>query len=295
MAPVASLVIALASPASAAPSTEDAWLASLTDRVIGDIAKGKPLVTEVHVPLCDNTIIRCGNAKLGDGDSLDGNLLWTTTPGFGMWFTRRGSGWTRVARRRDTGDTDVLAIDVYRRTVRTPQAWRKRGAPATFELDLVIRAWRGKAIDTALAQYAKDVSGGPSRDIVLDDKTTLQAGGAAQLVAWVGHNRLMDLDSYQWPKPGTQVTGTIAIACHTAAYMEAEVAGATRVPLLMTRDLLFANAAPLEATVMAFATGQGYAAIRMDASTAYAAIRERPVEKIVGAFTNPSDRRWKKR
>jgi hypothetical protein len=298
VAPVASFVVALATPALAAPttSTEDAWLASLTDRVIEDITRGKPLVAEVHVPLCDNTIIRCGNAKLGDGDSLDGNLLWTTTPGFGAWFVRRGTPWKRVARHRTTGHPDVLAIDVYRRKVSTPAAWRKRGAPTTFEVDLVIRAWRGKAIDTALAQYAKDVSGGPAREVVLDDKTTLHAGGAAQLVAWVGHNRLMDLDTaYAWPKPGAAVTGTIAIACHTAAYMEAEVSGSTRVPLLMTRDLLFANAAPLEATVMAFATGQGYAKIRMDASTAYAAIRERPVEKIVGAFTNPSDRRWKRR
>jgi hypothetical protein len=87
------VLVGLTTPASAAPtSTEDGWLTALTDRVIDDLAKGKPLVAEVHVPLCDNTIIRCGNAKLGDGDSLDGNLLWTTTPGFGVWFSRRGSG-----------------------------------------------------------------------------------------------------------------------------------------------------------------------------------------------------------
>ncbi len=293
---VVSVLVGVATPAFATPSTEDAWLGALTDRVVEDLKAGRPLVAEVHVPLCDNTIIRCGNPKLGDGDNLDTNLLWSTTPGFGEWFVRRGGGWTRVAKHRtDTGHADVLAIDVYRRKLSTPAAWRKRGVPATFELDLVIHAWRGKAIDTALAAYAKDVSGGPARDVVLADKTIVHAGGAAQLIAWVGHNRLMDLDTYAWPKPGAAVKGTIAIACHTAAYMEAEVSGATRVPLLMTRDLLFANAAPLEAVVMAFAAGHGYAKIRADASVAYAAIRERPVEKIAGAFTNPSDRRWKKR
>jgi hypothetical protein len=201
-----------------------------------------------------------------------------------------------VAKHRSTGHPDLLAVDVYRRTLSTPATWRKRGAPARFELDIVIHAWRGKAIDTALAAYAQDVSGGPAREVRLDDSSIVRAGGAAQLVAWVGHNRLMDFDTaYAWPKPGGEAKGTIAIACHTAAYMEAEVAGATRVPLLMTRDLLFANAAPLEAVVMAFAGGHGYARIRADASAAYAAIRERPVEKIIGAFTNPSDRRWKKR
>jgi hypothetical protein len=290
-------VVCLSSTVAAAPATEDTWLTGLTDRVIGDLAAGRPLVVEVHVPLCDNTIIACGNPKLGDGDNPDTNLLWSTTPGFGAWFTRRGGGWTRVLHQRDaqTGNADLVVVDVHRRRLSTPATWRKRGAPATFELDVVVHGWRGKSIDKALAAYAADVSGGPARTLALSDKTVVNAGGAAQLVAWVGHNRLMDLDAFTWPKPGKAVTGTIAIACHTAAYMEREVSASTRVPLLMTRDLLFANAAPLEATVLAFASGGGYAKMRGDAAAAYAAIRQRPVEKIFGAFTNPSDRRWTKR
>jgi len=63
----------------------------------------------------------------------------------------------------------------------------------------------------------------------------------------------------------------------------------------MTRDFLFANAAPLEAAVLAFATGGTYQQIRGDAATAYAGVQKRPVAKIAGAFTNPADRRWKKR
>jgi hypothetical protein len=280
--------------ASAEPRPEQVWLDGLVDRVITDLAAGRPLVVEVHVPLCDNSIIACGNARLGDGDNPDTNLYWATTPGFGAWFARKGNGWKRVLHHRGdaTGDADIVAIDVHRRTIRTPAAWRRRGAPATYELALVIHGWRGKAIDRALAAYAADLSGGPSRVLELADGTKLHAGGAAQLVAWVGHNRLMDLDRYTWPAPGKAVTGTIAIACHTAAYMEQQVASATRVPLLMTRDLLFANAAPLEATVLAFASGGTYATMRGAAADAYAAVRKRPVAKITGAFTNPSDRRW---
>lgn len=283
--------------AAPAPSTEDAWLAGLTDRVIVDLAAGRPLVVEVHVPLCDNTIIRCGNPKLGDGDNPETNLYWATTPGFGEWFARRGGGWKRVLRQRaaDTGDRDVLAVHVYRRRVEAPAAWRKRGVPAKVELDIVVHGWRGKAIDRALAAYAADVSGSTARTLVLDDGSKLDAGGAAQIVAWVGHNRLMDLDTFAWPTPGTATKGAIAIACHTAAYMEEPVPAATRVPLLMTRDFLFANAAPLEAAVLAFAAGGNYAAIRLDAATAYAKIQEREVRQVFGAFTNPADRRWKKR
>jgi hypothetical protein len=292
------LAVLLMTSAPAAASTENDWLASLTERVVDDLEAGKPLVVEVHVPLCDKSIIPCGNDKLGDGENPETNLYWATTPGFGRWFSRSGSGWKRVklADPTDTGDKDVLALHVYRRTMQTPAAWKKQGAPKTFELDVVVRAWRGTAIDRALAVYASEISTGTKREVKLADKTTLDAGGAAQLVAWVGHNRLMDLESFDWPAASTtQTKGTIAIACHTAAYMETQVSASTRVPLLMTRDFLFSNAAPLEAAVLAFATGGGYAQIRSDAAAAYAGVQKRPVAKIAGAFTNPSDRRWKKK
>ena len=271
------ILLALASNASASTTTDD-WFTGLTDRVTADLADGKALVVEVHVPLCQDGITACGNAKLGDGDTPSTNLYWATTPGFGKWFVRKGSGWKHVsAETEDTGDKDVLERHRYRRTIQTPAAWRKRGAPKTFELELVIRAWRGSAIDRALAAYAADVSGN---------------GTDAQLVAFVGHNRLMDLDEYKWPAAGKQVKGAIAIACHTATYMKKQVSAETRVPLLMTNDFLFSNAAPLEAAVLAFARGGGYAEIRREAATAYAGVRKRPVARILGAFTNPADRRW---
>ncbi len=290
-------VLALAGTAAASPDTEAIWLAGLTDRVIADVTAGKPLVVEVHVPLCESTIIACGNKKLGDGDNPDTNLYWSTTPGFGEWFARRGSGWKRMLKQTaaTSGDADILAVHVYRRSVTTPAAWKKRGAPAKLEIDIVVHGWRGTAIDRALAAYAADVSGSVARTLTLDDGSTLNAGGAAQIVAWVGHNRLMDLESFQWPTPGTMTKGAIAIACHTAAYMEESVPSATRVPLLMTRDFLFANAAPLEATVLAFAGGGNYAKIRLDAATAYAGVQKREVRQVFGAFTNPADKRWKKR
>ena len=271
------VALLVASPAAAA-SNEDTWLGDLTKRVVTDLAAGKPLVVEVHVPLCDNSIIPCGNARLGDGENPETNLYWSTTPGFGRWFARRGGGWKREVL-AETGDKDVLTVHVYRRTVRASSAWRKAGAPATFSLEVIVRAWRGTAIDRALAQYAKDVS----------------ADDGAHIVAWVGHNRLMDLASFEWPAPAKTTKGTIAIACHTAAYMEESVSASTRVPLLMTRDFLFANAAPLEGAVLAFASGGTYAQIRSDAAAAYAGVRKKPVNKIAGAFTNPADRRWKKK
>ncbi|HUS28941.1 MAG TPA: hypothetical protein VMZ53_10530 [Kofleriaceae bacterium] len=271
------------------------WFDGLTAKVIEDVKAGKPLVVEVHVPLCDNEFTRCGNAKLGDGDNPETNLYWSTTPGLGVWFARKAGGWQRVFHAtdgKDTGDKDVLELHVYRRTITTSAAWRKLGAPKSYEVDLVVHGWRGSAIDRALAAYASDVSGEGTRTITLANKTEIAAGGAARIVAFVGHNRLMDLDKFEWPKPGADIKGTIAIACHTKSYMKEDVPAASRVPLLMTNDFLFSNAAPLEAAVLAFARGGGYAAIRKDAATAYAGVQKRDVKRVIGAFTNPADKKW---
>ncbi len=288
------LVVLLSVRPVAAAETDDG-LATLTDKVIDDARAGKPLVVEVHVPLCQSGITACGNAKLGDGDNPSTNLYWSTTPGFGSWFDRRRSGWKRALKTTtETGDSDILELRVYRRTLPTPAAWRKSGAPKTIEVFLVLRAWRGTQIDRALAAYAADVSGQGTRTVTLADKTTIEAGGAARIVAFVGHNRLMDLETYKWPAAGSETKGTIAIACHTASYMKRDVTAPTRVPLLMTNDFLFSNAAPLEASVLAFVHGGGYAAIRKDAATAYAGVQDKEVKRVLGAFTNPSDRRWPK-
>src|SRR5688500_11574745 len=110
----AALVVVICLVASPASAGENEWLEDQRAEVIGDLAEGKPLVVQVHVPLCDNDVIPCGNAKLGDGDNPETNLYWATTPGFGRWFTRKKSGWTQVldGDGATVGDDDVLDVRV---------------------------------------------------------------------------------------------------------------------------------------------------------------------------------------
>ena len=291
---------------------EQQWLGALVDRVIADTAAGRPMVVQVHAPLCEQSIIPCGNARLGDGESLRTNLYWATTAGFGRWFGRSGGGWKRVLewREGETGDPEVLSVMVYRRTIATAAAWRKRGAPKSFTLYVVIHGWRGTAIDRALKAYARELAGLDERLVQLGAATTtaraataattselelVRAGGGAHLVAYSGHNRLMDYPAaYAWPAPGSRPIGAIAVACHTASYMATQVSSAMRVPLLMTRDFLFANAAPVEGVILAFARGGGYAELRRAAAEAYAGVQKKETRRVFGAFTNPADRRWSK-
>ena len=295
------LVLALFAPraATAAPSVEAAaWLADLDARVVADLAAGKPLVVQVHVPLCERTIIPCGNDRLGDGDNPRTNLYWATTEGFLGWFGRKGSGWKAVLKASGDaiGEADVLDLRVWRRTVPASAAWRAAGAPRTVEVYVVAQAWRGTAIDRALARYAEDLYGARTQTITLADGTTLAAGGDAHVVAYVGHNRLMDLDTFDWraiaARGDQRSRGVIAIACHTAPYMQGVVPGPHQVPLVLTRDFMLASSAALEGAVVAFAKDGDYAAIRRGAAAGYADGGDKPLGRVFGAFSNPADKRW---
>lgn len=306
MTPIAKLSFAvllgalMATPATAAPTEAEAepWLAELDARVIADLAAGQPLVVQVHVPLCERTIIACGNDRLGDGDAPKTNLYWATTEGFLGWFGRKGGGWKQVLATDGSavGDDRVLDLRVWRRELATPAAWRQAGAPARFALVVVAQAWRGTEIDAALTRYAEDLYGAHRQAIALPDGTTIAAGGDAHVVAYVGHNRLMDLTEFDWRaiagRGDDRPRGVVAIACHTAPYMQDVVPGRRQVPLILTRDFMLASAAALEGAALAFARGGDFAAIRRGGAQGYADGGKKPLRRVFGAFSNPADPRW---
>ena len=266
---------------------------ALQARVVEDLRAGRPLVVQVHVPLCDNDVLACGNARLGDGDRPEGNLYWSTSEGVLGWLPRHGWKQALDADGAAIGEPDVLDLRVWRRDLPTPAAWRRAGVGPTIRIYLVTQAWRGERIARAFARWVDDLNGATHVSLRLSDGTLLAAGGDAQLVAWVGHNHLMDVERFDWAGAAARADGrprgAIAIACHTAAYMRNDVPGA---PLLLTRDFLYANAAALEGAVLAFAAGGDYTAIRRGAAAGYAEGGKKPFARVLGAFTNPGDRRW---
>ncbi len=287
-------VVLGAVPAEAAE--EEEWLQALYAQVAGELADGKPLVVQVHVPLCDNDIIRCGGHGLGDGGSPSTNLYWSTSGGFKGWF-RHASGWKRVHRSAPTPGP-ILEKIVWRKTVRPGRKWRSLGVAKAFQVYVVAFAWRGSAIAQTIDRYVDELYGAKARHIAVDDGTVLRAGGAAHIVAYVGHNGWMDLPPYDWKaaerKQGTRAKATIAVACLTADYLARDTPSSKRVPLLMTTSLLFAGAHTFEGAVSSFARGESLGRIRQAAAKNYARGQGKPVSRVRGAFINPSDRRWRR-
>jgi len=277
----------------AAP-TEEAWLTDLYKEVALDLKAGRPLVVQVHVPLCDNRIIACGNRRLGDGDNPNTNLYWSTSGGFKGWF-RSQRAWRLVHVGTDPKGA-VMETRIWRRRVRPTRQWRRLGVLKAFDVYVVAMAWRGREIQRAMDSYVSDLYGSAKRTFVANDGTRIAAGGAAHVVAYVGHNGWMDVEEYDFASAQrlshAKTKGTIAVACMTAPYLAGPVASPRRVPLLMTTSLLFAGAHSFEGAVTSFARGQPLRSVRNAAARSYAAGQGKPTLRVRGDFTNPSDRRW---
>jgi len=288
---------ALPEPTPAAREAEG-WHEALLDRVAADLRAGRPLVAEVHVALCSNNVLTCGGHGLGAGGDLTRNLYWATSGGFRGWFDRKGSGWARAARTAGNAAAE-LEVAVWHRRVTPGAVWRRRGVRAPFDVYVVASAWNGDAPDDAIGAYLADLYGVAPRVVRLDDGSFIDAGGAAQLVSYVGHDRFMDYDNgVDWsaiesraPR-GAPTKGTVVMACKTAQWLGGTIPSPARVPLLMTRDFVFAGAHAFDGALDAFTRGAGLAAIRESAAHAYATGQGTSFDRVQSVFTNPSHRRW---
>lgn len=290
------------------------WMQGLQDRVAATARAGQPVVLQAHVALCDNRIIACG--AQGDGDSVRKNLYWTTSGGVVGWFRSQRATWTEVAvldaapeaapeaPPRTSGDAltdaqDVLQVRIYRALIKPGAAYAQRGVVRPFPVYAVLYGWRGTAIDAALAAYFDDLYGCTPRRIRLPDGTELRAGAEAHLVAWIGHNRLMDLERPELralllrsESCAALPKALVAVACRTASYLGRFASSEHRVPLLLTNDLVFAGTHAFEAAARAFVSGGSLADIHRAAAAAYAQGQRKPVERVRHAFVNPAHPQW---
>jgi hypothetical protein len=291
-----SLALAMFLIALAASPVRAATPQSLRERVDADVVAGRPIVVHVVVPLCEQSIIHCGNDRLGDGERPDRNLYWNTSGGFRGWFGRKSSGWSQVLLDKPGGE--VLERRVWRRrVVRQLESGRRK----TATVYVVADAWRGKSITDAIDHYAASLLGTHAVKVELEDGTILQAGGAAHVVGYVGHNGWMDIPPYDWKgriarhrSEKSPAKGAIAVACISAPYVAGAFDASHVEPLLMTTSLMFAGAHSFEGAVNAFARGAGLAQVRHEAAANHAAGQGKRLKQVIGMFTNPASKSWRR-
>ncbi len=228
--------------------------------VAGLTARGQARSIHVVVALCDNEhqgIVPVPTV-LGNGQDKDHNLYWGAAYGVRTWFDR-AKDWERVK------GSYTLPAHVLERCT-----WRHKVTGTV----LVADAYDGRFIQEATAvflEHAAGRSGGRLKVGAVDAST----GGGADLVAYVGHDGLMDFPVPAIMPPTDQRNRkAIILACISQRYFREPIRTTGASPLLWTTGLMAPEAYTLEAALSAWANGADDAQVRERAAAAYHAYQK---------------------
>jgi hypothetical protein len=218
-----------------------------------------PHAVHVYVALADNLHqgIVPVPSKLGNGQDPARNLYWGAAFGVKTYF-KKSPEWKLLT--CGPGHKPI----VLERCI--------------FEHDdrvayLVADAYDGAHIREAVTDFLTATAGGNQETITFGQsgwQLNLAAGGAADLVAYVGHDAFMD---FQIPpiagSKGNKQRRAIVLACASKSFFAPYIRPTGADPLLWTTGLMAPEAYTLEAALDGWIAGEDDEAIRRRAAEAY--------------------------
>jgi hypothetical protein len=222
----------------------------------------------VFVALCDNRhqAIAPVPQALGNGQDPNSNLYWGAMYGV-KTFLAKSPHWRRVS----SGDLAV-ARDDYGAILGTVVFESTAPGAKTY---ILAEAFDGAKMDAALRQFFEAAAGRLSRVVVWGsgpERVVVLAGGAADMVCFVGHNGLMDSRPEHLPSkaPGASPSCAVVLACKSREHFLEPLRQAGCPALITTTGLMAPEAYTLEAVVRSWAAGEAASTIRLRAAEAYA-------------------------
>jgi hypothetical protein len=199
-------------------------------------ATGQPRTIHVLVALCDNQYqgIVPVPASLGNGQDPNSNLYWGAAYGIKSYFKNKTSDWELV-RTLETNNPRILERVLFKH--------------ATKDVYILADAYDGKEIRTCITDFLK-IANGQLRVDVSHDSRSLHFGGHSGLIAYIGHNGLMDFNVQVEYKSVTERTNDVIIlACYSKSYFSPDIRKANANPLLWTTHLMAPEAYTLKAAI----------------------------------------------
>ena len=208
---------------------------------------------QVYVALCDNKTqgIAPVGEKIGNGDIPEANLYWGCTEGLGSFFTKSGK-WKLVASEKDTSNTVMRKLTLKH---------------TKEDLELTALAYRGSEIRKCIEEFEGAA-----------------AGGKFDLVAYIGHNGLMDFNLQPPGRTANNKTEVIVLCCMSEMYFGPRLRDVGCHTLLMTQQLMYPGSFILDAALEAWAHGKTQEAIRASAGQVYAKNQGISVKAATGVF-----------
>lgn len=261
----------LSEAASARALDERTTAEAVRARLRIDALRGEPFVAHVIVALADNVhqAIVPVPATLGDGDAPQSNLYWGARYGLRAFFENE-TGWTLVGAFPPPDDR------VLERVVFTD-----RVTLDGVEVDayVVADAWRGAAIEAATAAFLRMAAGYEAEKIAVGENE-IRAGGNAHVVAWIGHDGLMDFELPELPEPRERVgaRSAIVLACASESYFVEPLRSVAAHPLLLTTGNMAPEAYTLDRALRRWWAEAEIEAVHDAAAEAYAEYQQISVD-----------------
>lgn len=193
-------------------------------------------VIHVLVALCDNTYqgIVPVPAKIGNGQDPASNLYWGC--GFGVkTFFAGQKNWQLLQDNKYPAGSQVLERLVFKYKAK--------------EIYLVADAYDGKEIKNCTINFLKGCSGN-FNDSVKTNNKTLYTGGAADIIAYVGHDGLMDFKiAESFPAADTKKREAMIFACISKHYFANHLKNTGATPVVWTTGLCSPEAYSLAAAL----------------------------------------------
>lgn len=208
----------------------------------------------VFVALCDNKYqgIIPVPAAIGNGQDPNSNLYWGCDAGVRTYF-RRSNEWVLVKRYKKEG-------------VRLERLIFKH---ATKKYYLVADAYDGQAIKQCTIDFLRSCAG-QVKDTLHVSGTVLGINGNAKLVAYIGHDGLMDFRIENDFKNADSIKrDAIILACISKKYFAPFLKSAGAKPLVWTTGLMCPEAYTLHDALRCYINGEPDENIRTSAAKAY--------------------------
>ena len=212
-------------------------------------------VIHVFVALADNVNqgIVPVSASLGNGDNTKTNLYWGAAFGIKTFFSK-SKDWQLIS------VTPNPSATVLERCI-----FKHRHSSSL----LVADAYRGKEIAQTTWDFLEAAAGKPGEKLKAGD-VEFHTGGSADLVAYIGHNGLMDFKLQSQPKRrDDRERRAIILACASKSFFTSALQQSGATPLLWTTNLMAPEAYVLSAAIDGWMKKETDEQIRLRAADAY--------------------------
>ena len=240
------------------------------------ITRNQPQITQydtltktihVLVALCDNTYqgIVPVPEKIGNGQDAYNNLYWGCAYGIKTFF-KKSTDWKLVKSQKK--DSLLLERLIFKHT--------------TENYYLVADAYNGKYIKTCTKDFLLACAG-KYKDTLHINKTVVGTHGNSKLLAYIGHDGLMDFQlSESFVQTDNITRDCIILACISKSYFATHIKATGARPVVWTTGLMCPEAYTLHDALAGYVKDESPEAIRSRAALAYATYQKCSVKAARG-------------